>query len=137
MPRWKYSGDVNIEHGGLFWREDGADDYVLAVCVSPCSDAGGPTNMFWIEVGSIYMPTDPDKRKRALDCIGASSDNPTRDELVHAFHAYSGIDADDRRTVQIGKPERGSHEWGGFEVTDQLRGNTSLARFVRREFLHS
>jgi hypothetical protein len=133
MPRWKYSGDVSIEHGGLFWREDGADDYVLAVCVSPCSDAGGPTNMFWIEVGSIYMPTDADKRKRALDCIGASSDKPARAELVHAFHAYSGIDADSRHTVQIGKPDPyHSREWGGAEVTDQLRGNATLARFVRK-----
>lgn len=22
--RWKYSGDINLEYGGLFWREDGA-----------------------------------------------------------------------------------------------------------------
>ena len=38
--RWNYSGDMSLEHGGFFWREDGSEDYVLAVEVTPCSDAG-------------------------------------------------------------------------------------------------
>lgn len=136
-PRWKYSGDINLEYGGLFWREDGADDYVLAVQVTPCSDAGGPNNLFWVEVGSIYLPNDYEKRRRALDCIGVHPNEATRYSLVEAFLAYSGIEADydGRHVVQIGKAESASREWGGTEVTDQLRGNASLTRFVRKSFL--
>lgn len=48
--RWFYSGDISIEHGGVFYNlgpfEDG---YVDAVRLQPCSDAGGPDNVFWIE----------------------------------------------------------------------------------------
>src|ERR1700685_3511801 len=66
--RWHYMGDINLEYGGYFWREDGADDYVLCVRVTPCSDAGGPNNLFWIEQGSIYM--DATKRQQCLSVIG-------------------------------------------------------------------
>jgi hypothetical protein len=136
--RWKYSGDINLEYGGLFWREDGADDYVLAVQVTPCSEAGGPDNLYWVEVGSIYLPEDEERRKRALDCIGAASDKPKRAELVYAFLAYHGIEADcdGRHVVQIGKPEKARNDFGTVSVTDQLRGNASLKRFVRRNFLN-
>jgi hypothetical protein len=135
--RWKYSGDINLEYGGLFWREDGADDYVLAVQVTPCSDAGGPNNLYWVEVGSIYLPEDEKRRKSALDCIGVTSDKPKRAELVEAFLAYNGLDVDydGRHVVQIGKPEKARHDFGSVSVTDQLRGNASLTRFVRRNFL--
>ena len=44
--RWNYNGDINLREGGFFWREDGQDDYVLAVRVTPCSHAGGPCNLF-------------------------------------------------------------------------------------------
>jgi hypothetical protein len=134
--RWHYSGDINIEHGGLFWREDGAEDYVLAVQVTPCSDAGGPDNMFWVEAGSIYLPSDPERRKSALDCIGADSANPTRWELVEACHAYNGLEEDERRVVQIGRTaNRACSGFGDLAPDNVLRANASLERFVRREFL--
>jgi hypothetical protein len=137
--RWHYSGDINLEYGGYFWKEDGADDYVLAVRVTPCADAGGPSNMFWIEPGSIYLPADAEKRKRALDCCGwISTDKPTRAMLVDAFLAYNGIDKDcyGQTTVSIGKPESGRSEWNDKIVPDvQLRGNASLKNYVRKEFL--
>ena len=131
--RWKYSGDISLEHGGMFWREDGADDYVCAVEVTPCSDAGGPDNLFWVTVGSIYIPGDAAERKSALDCIGVDSDKPSRWELVEAFRAYHGIEADcyGSHVVQIGKPQAASRDFGRVEATDQLRGNASLKRFVR------
>jgi hypothetical protein len=136
--RWHYSGDNNLENGGLFWREDGADDYVCAVQVTPCTDAGGPDNLFWIEVGSIYLPKDEAKRKSALSYIGSSPDSCTREELVYAFQAYFGIERDcwnGSNVVQIGKAQEGRREFGALEVTHKLRGNASLERFVRRSFL--
>jgi hypothetical protein len=129
---WNYSGDINLEYGGLFWREDGADDYVCAVEVTPCSEAGGPNNAWWVEEGTIYLPTDQDKRKRALDCIGANVETATRAELVEACRAYAGIERDRSVTLCIGKLED-SRERVSPDVT--LRGNASLERYVKREFL--
>lgn len=55
-PVWHYSGDVNIEHGGMFYNlatwEDG---YVECWRCQPCSDAGGPDNMYWIEHLSVSV----------------------------------------------------------------------------------
>jgi hypothetical protein len=52
-----YSGDLNIEHGGFFYTLDNFDrGYVDAVRVTPCSDAGGPDNVFWIECLSVLIP---------------------------------------------------------------------------------
>jgi hypothetical protein len=136
--RWNYSGDINLEYGGLFWREDGADDYVLAVEVTPCSDAGGPNNLYWVAVGSIYLPKDEERRKSALACIGITTDKPSRWELVEAFRAYHGIERDSMNgdnVVQIGKDEEGHRGFDPITVTHRLRGNASLKRFVRREFL--
>lgn len=47
---WHYQGDVNIEHGGMYYCLDGFDQgYAECVRVTPCSNAGGPDNTFWIE----------------------------------------------------------------------------------------
>jgi hypothetical protein len=55
--RWYYSGDVNIEHGGMFMQlHEWANGFVNVVRVQPCSDAGGPDNMWWVESLSILLP---------------------------------------------------------------------------------
>jgi hypothetical protein len=137
--QWNYCGDINIEHGGYFWREDGADDYVLCVRVTPCSDAGGPDNMFWIEHGSIYLPDDAEKRKRALDCCGWIDDaaTTTRAQLVDAFLAYYGSDTDAQTVVRVGPKQDGRREWNDETQPDKvLRSNASLENYVRNNFLN-
>jgi hypothetical protein len=53
---WHYSGDVNIEHGGMFYSLANFEfGYVDAVRVTPCSDAGGPDNVFWVEQLTINV----------------------------------------------------------------------------------
>lgn len=48
--RWHYSGDVNIEHGGMFYNlSTFGEGYVSVVRCQPCTDAGGPDNCFWVE----------------------------------------------------------------------------------------
>ena len=53
---WRYCGDVNIKEGGYFFRVHQQWEYADIVNVVPCSDAGGPNNMFWIETGTISIP---------------------------------------------------------------------------------
>jgi hypothetical protein len=135
--RWKYDGDVNLEYGGTYWREDDADDYVLAVRVTPCSDAGGPDNKWHVESGSVYMPAD--KRDSWLDVIGVDPADATRRDYVAAAIAYHGIERDTyngETIVQIGKDEESGRSGGWNPETDvQLRGNARLWRYVRNAFL--
>lgn len=138
--RWRYNGDINLQYGGFWWKEDGAEDYVLAVRVTPCSDAGGPDNLYCIEQGSIYMPTDPAKRHSALQVCGyENEEKPSRDMLVDAFIAYGGIEhsaMNGETVVQIGKRKDTCGNGGWSPEPDViLRGNASLERYVRANFL--
>lgn len=138
--RWNYCGDMNLECGGYYWQEDGAYDYVLAVQVTPCSDCGGPVNLFWIEKGSIYLG-DKARQDNSLSVIDLEPQEATRADYVQAALAYYGIERDTwngMSVVQIGRDQapQDSWQWGGTGSVDyQLRGNASLERFVRREFL--
>lgn len=119
-PRWRYTGDINLEHGGLYWRPGTPEsfpqcDYVEAVQVTPVSDMTrwGADNVFIVESGSIYMPRD--RYETALDCCGytlitgargglyigdgRASPLPVNSRfgqilLVDAFNAYHGVDRD-------------------------------------------
>jgi len=143
--RWHYNGDVNLEYGGFWWREDGADDYVLAVRVTPCSDAGGPDNLFHVERGSIYLPQDAAGRATRLSVCGyidPPDANPAtaRTLYVDAAIAYGGIERDTYRgetVVQVGAKLDDCAEVGGWQPTPDviLRGNASLRRYIKREFL--
>lgn len=143
MAKWVYRGDVNIEFGGMFILDEGDADTVEAVEVVPCSDAGGPDNLYWITKGSIYMPTDEKQRKEVLAMVGWYDEEvadavQTRACLIDGFNAYHGIEADIRVVVQIGKRDPFyDYDSGGFsmpEVDYQLHGNTSLRKWVQREF---
>lgn len=135
---WNYDGDIDLKCGGLFWKEDGADDYVLAVEVTPCSDAGGPDNLFVITEGSISLPTDPEKVKSALATIGQTPEHATRRDLVAAFKAYHGIEAGGHYSggyaVRIGPPFWSGQGWNP-KPDRVLRANAKLANYVKREFL--
>ena len=138
MTKWNYNGDMGLGYGGFYWREDGADDYVLAVRVTPCSDAGGPDNLFHIESGSIYIGTDPKRLASALDCIGQTPDDSTREDVVYALMAYGGIDSEIETVIRIGKDDsdymRRASGWNP-EPDTVLRKGTDLRRYVERSFL--
>ena len=137
MTQWQYRGDVDLREGGLFWREDGADDYVLAVEVIPCSAAGGPDNLFWIEEGSIYIT--PERAKQALAGVYGPDHEPTRADIVEAIMSHYGMERDVETTLQIGKRQEDPDKWrfdsDNFRVDVVLRGNASLARWVERNCL--
>jgi hypothetical protein len=137
MPKWNYNGDMNLEEGGFYWREADADDYVLAVRVTPCSDAGGPDNLFHIESGSIYIGDNPDRIASALDVIGQTPDDSTREDIVYALMAYAGIDGGSETVLRFGKDESDYCRGGGWNPAPDnvLRRNTDLRRYVERNFL--
>lgn len=75
--RWFYSGDADIENGGFFYDLSNFDDlgYAQAVRVTPCSDAGGPDNVFWVEMLSVNTG---DKDAIRLAYSGVGDDVQTR-----------------------------------------------------------
>jgi len=133
--RWHYIGDVNLEHGGAFIREGDWPDYCDAVQVTPCSDAGGPENWYWIESGTVYMGNTQHVQS-ALKCTDTASNAPQW-RKGYAVLDYMGMDCDARIIVQIGA-KRGDcrHGWDSDVQADiVLRGNASLKRYVNREYL--
>ena len=138
MKRWHYIGDVNLEHGGAFIREGDWPDYCDAVQVTPCSDAGGPDNWYWIESGTIYLG-NPQHVQSALECCDESADAPQW-RIGYAVLSYMGMNEyqPGRTIVQIGAKRGDCDSWrwdDEIEPDIVLRSNVSLRRFVRREYL--
>lgn len=64
---WRWQGDDPSEQSGLWWQEDGEGlDYVNAVRIVACSDAGGPGNLYVVEEGTLYLKD----AKSVLSVIG-------------------------------------------------------------------
>ena len=139
--RFFYNGDRNIENGGYFYSIDTLKwGYVEAVQVTPCSDASGPDNQFWIERITINIPTDPDKIESALDTCGYDLTDLNFPDAWHRTHMLieacvtSGLyDRESIECIQIGKSDP-LHGGRGdpIPVDKVLRGNTSLRRYARR-----
>lgn len=156
MAKWKYMGDVSLEHGGAFFRLDSRNwdeyGYGEAVRVTPCSDAGGQDNAYWIEDITILKPERESELKSILDTIGLCMEDghlvdswrgttikagtaAFRLAIAYACLSYGKYDINQSETIQIGKD---SPFYDGREPVRPdriLRANTSLERFVRREFL--
>lgn len=136
MTKWNYNGDMHLECGGFYWKEDGADDYVLAVEVTPCSDAGGPDNLFLITTGTIYISER--NLDSALDTIGMTRAEASREDIVYAMRAYHGLDDRNETVIRLGKDESDYARPGGWnpEPDYVLRRNTNLRKYVERNFLN-
>jgi hypothetical protein len=160
---WKYTGDKNIECGGMFYNDEGPDsmpDYIEVVIVTPASDGGGVDNVFYVERGSIYMPNDDLKRMRnTADICGWTLDEgknlrvPSysgesdtvlefqspewRARMLDAWLAYHGIDGPDSWVVRVGPRDKDTDDSGWLsqhEPDFKLRSNVNLKRWIENEF---
>ena len=133
MSKWNYIGDVNVENGGYWWRQERPDDdFVEAVEVVPESDMGGPDNVFMIFMGSIYLGNE-DTLKRAAACCGLEGKTLTLAEKVDAVKSYAGMDVDGQHDIQIGPADPHGKE---TELKPcQIRGNWKVKNFIKRNYL--
>jgi hypothetical protein len=136
--RFFYSGDVNIEHGGVFYCLDSWKlGYVDALRVTPCSDAGGPDNIFWIEELTVNI-REGTELDRIFACVGMyhKSDMPKgasyRHAMVDAHIYYGAYDIESSYTVQIG-PDDEFYD-GREKITPDyfLRASVNLRKLARR-----
>lgn len=132
--KWHYTGDINLEHGGLFINMNFDCDYADVVRVTPMSDAGGPDNVWWVEAGSVSMPSKLEELEQVLKYSGLKLENVLLhpEMIVEAIVAYKGLEVDAIETVQIGPTQESKAK---VTATVQLRNRSKLENYVRREFL--
>lgn len=154
--RWHYSGDVNPEYGGTWFDvSEWKHGYASAVEITDLESAIGFTGA--VEIASKTVPVDyPDRWPGALACIGCKltadggiDDNggaaykrdslPWRLCLAHALLSYGACDTELTETLQLQRAEPMEHHargGGTWRADKRLRGNASLARYVRRHWLN-
>lgn len=152
MKRWQYVGDMNIEHGGFFWRcLDWKHGFVEAVRVMPCSDAGAQDNCYWVETLTVILPGDKELPVVLRVCgfeleagtgaivdpgrgteIAKAGTEAYRAAIVEACVAHGSYDIEQSTCISIGAPDP---EYSGSEPVEPdivLRANRSLKRYVRK-----
>ena len=154
--KWNYCGDVNLEHGGYYWRQDDPeDDYAYCVEIIDSSAFGGPDNIYLVQVGILYIPESNKDKQACLDCCGyklvgtnihdcVGGVFPLDSEhgkalLMDAVQAYKGVEIDygGRIVIQIGKLDSNYYDVSEyvFEPTDTIHGNNDLRKYIEREYL--
>ena len=138
--RWHRFGDVDMTQGGGFYCFDNWPYSVNIIRVTPCSDAGGPDNQFWVESGSIFMERGPHELRSARECIGLDDDAwnkltraQRRHALTEAALAYYGIESSSAKwTVQIGAKPDPNHSSSFTPLIPDyvLRANRSLEKYI-------
>ncbi len=150
--RYVYSGDVNVEHGGV-WIDlsTWSDGYVDAVRVSDIDGGCGFTGAVLIEHITINGTDDPKRLREALHSCGYDGylqgcHNKTiaRHMLAEALMQYGYYDPNDceRRFVFGGVPssevvqceDDGPMEFDGWKADKRLRGG-DLAGYIRNVHL--
>jgi len=141
-PVFKYFGDIDIQNGGYFFNTSNARyGYVDAYRVTPCSDAGGPDNEFWVEALTVTLPDDAAGIKRVLDGSGWLPDDLPKAKaarlamLTDACIAYGEYDVGTSEHVRIGKQEKCPSMWEASEPHKILRAGSSLRNYVRNVFI--
>jgi hypothetical protein len=152
--RWNYSGDVNLEYGGVFIDiSDWENGYATAVRVQPYSDAGLQNNAWWIEELTVIKPRSEQELKSVLDSCGwtidpkdsslvgcggevvaAPNTKEFRLAIADSCIGYGLYDTTISTSVQIGQTDP-YHDGETLTADETLRSNASLSRYVRRNFL--
>lgn len=130
MNRFYYSGDVSPEYGGYLYQNHG--DWFEVVRIQPCSDAGGPTNCYWIERLSVNMDRTPAEWANIMSTCGMTADESRPLARLDACLSYGAYDQDSSSMVRIGKPDPCWNGRDRFEPDTVLRGNTSILEHARR-----
>lgn len=137
---WRYSGDMNAEHGGLWIRDCGT--YADAVEITDLDSACGFRGAVLIERHSIYYGHKLAESKRrlrsALSCVGMKlSDlvglprDKRRFELWRALHAYGYRDSDTLDILQL-EPD-GPLKFESWEARKQTGGD--VGGYVMAKYL--
>lgn len=143
---YRYQGDVSLRHGGYYFsvgKEETKYGYSSVVRVTPCSDAGGPDNLFWVETLLVNIPSVEERAKnKMLDYVDMNEEKlksmtPAQRfaELVYACMVYGCYGQDSNKTVQIGPKDEFYNGTSQIKPDVKLRYGSSLRNWVKKTYL--
>jgi len=139
-----WSGDINPENGGHFYRLDGVEyGYASGVIITPCSDAGGPDNLFWVTPITVNLRTGEELEK-ILFTVGASTSAMIESGMnararlhaaIDAHISYGVYDQGCCACVQVGPMDESWSNRGGFDMprtTVRLRAGACIGNYAKK-----
>lgn len=134
---WNYWGDINPEHGGVFWRWSN-EDHTSAECVE-VSDApehgSGNWNDDWnaIEDGEIDLPLDPEDADSSLATCGWEAKRNRHGELLSVSQGDDEITDSDELAITLLKAHHANWGLGAYGATPRYVPTAQLLKtLVRR-----
>jgi len=140
---WVYSGDGNLEYGGLFVDLSTFDEgYCNAVRVTDLNSACGFRGAVLIEHVVIHGTKDAQRIRQALRCCGMSrfrgmSKEAMRHAIADALCSYGYCDPDDSwdnyasyHSEVVQMEANGPMRFDGWRADKRLRG-TTLEAYVQ------
>ena len=138
-----YMGDMDIGEGGYFWRMDSADSDYADICrVIGAADMGGPSNVFYIETGSLYLPGDDNEASALASCGWIEEGAPVEPfQRVDAMLSYWGLDSRNETIIQHGANDPfynfdAPRGYAKPEIARYISERADLRGFVLAEFVN-
>ena len=136
----QYSGDINLEYGGLFFSTEDwkAYGYADAVRITDLDSATGFTGGVLIERIAILKPDTPEKLKACLEFIGAGNEEVTPELEIEAALAYGLYDPVSDFTgphSEIVTTDPESWEYDGWRAGKHIEAGDLLG-YVASEWLN-
>jgi hypothetical protein len=122
---WHYSGDVNLEYGGVWVQVDRYDQrygYANFVEVTDLDGACGATGMVLVEKGTVNF--DLERIRKAVASCGWSEGirklkgAARKAAIIAAVKGYYGMDVDESETIQTF--EDASWRYDGWKATKHV-----------------
>ena len=131
MTKWLYTGDINLEHGGTFYRVEGYTAYYVQIV--PESDLGGPDNVFMICEGESQIS---DISKEAVDAFyyPDTKETYTAEEIAIVAVYEGNIEIHNRHFIRIGKHDTYARRVSNWNPV-QVNANWKLKNYIRKNFL--
>lgn len=138
MAKWTYLGDINVEHGGYWFKPGVWEDIVDVIEVIPDTDMGGADNVFHISCGIVHINKENFIRDRVLKNLGwlGTVEEAPFQTLVEAFKNYYGVEAEGQETIRIGnidpltQPATVKEDW-----IFQIRGTNKLKNYLKKHWV--
>jgi hypothetical protein len=129
---YTYHGDVNIKYGGMYLNLEESDDYIPVVKITDLDSGCGFEGAILIEQGSIYIPTDHEKRQDALSCCGWEDEKEiTPLMLAIVFDAYGGIESEWDGAIVIQTEKGGPMQYDGWKADSYWTRKYHASRYKK------
>ncbi len=142
LNQYENFGDCSADHGQVWIKNDGGDDFAPVVEIMSGADIGLADNQYMIQRGSIYFSPDN------WDMILGHLDWRSRDrigppeflEIAYGFYSYQGFDRDTFGGFEIVQVGRVLDDWTARGTTCDnpdviLHGNASIEKYIAENYI--